>query len=352
MNKKSPYILAADVIRVIAISGVVMIHTANSIFTRPDFFGGLSWWLALSLNSFSRIAVPLFIILSGYLILQKSESFRSTIKRTMTRIGIPLVVWFIIYTIWNGGNPSLENINAVSVLTGLFTVNVYHLYFLAIMMGLYLVSPFLRSYLTHASPHSQKNLAYVTVGLGAIITLLQYALLQCNSWNIVSFWLPYAGLFISGYVIKNMPEIKNKMTLGGIYLAGFITTTGLNYYHFYLLKNNLPVTCAAGYLDNAFNIGVLAMTFSAFIFLINCKFDWIKGKPQQLIHSVARASMGIYLIHLIFIHIFQNQIPLIGHYTPQWLFLFINWFVIIAISYIATLLIMRIPLLRKIIGEK
>lgn len=54
--KKPGYIFSADVIRGLAIFGVVTIHIANEIYTRLDFFGGSIWWIASLLNSIFLIS--------------------------------------------------------------------------------------------------------------------------------------------------------------------------------------------------------------------------------------------------------------------------------------------------------
>lgn len=140
MNKKVPYSFSADIVRSLAILGVVVIHTMNVVYARPDYLGGMSWWIANIFDSLSRASIPLFILLSGYLLLNKDESFEKMNKRTINRIFVPLVVWTIIYYWWNSGNMSLNNIN-FSLLYDIYTVNVFHLYFLIIMVGLYSIAP-------------------------------------------------------------------------------------------------------------------------------------------------------------------------------------------------------------------
>ena len=324
-----------------------MIHTANSIFARQDFFGGLSWWIALTLNSFSRISVPLFIMLSGYLLLNKQEPFEATLKRTSVRIVIPFFAWYLINALLSYGS----KLSIIFVLKNLFTVNVFHLYFLVIMMGLYVVSPLLRTFLHTASQNSQRHLMYLTLSIGAVVTLLQYGLGYCSQGNIFNYWFPYTGLFVAGYLLGNQ-EFKKSWKILGIYLVGFLITLGLGYFNFYLLKHNIKLGCITGYSDHYLSVNVQMMTICAFIFLIHLKLDNINSKIRKLVRSVARASFGIYLIHLMVIRILETKIHLIGYFSPLWLFIFINWFTVLLISYFLTKIIMRIPKLRLLLGEK
>ena len=106
MKTIKSYNFALDAIRTAGIVGVVLIHTVNSVSERPDFFGGVSWWFAIILNSASRICIPLFIMLSGYLLLSKDEDYKTTLKRIVNRLLIPLVFWTTLtYVLSNPESP-------------------------------------------------------------------------------------------------------------------------------------------------------------------------------------------------------------------------------------------------------
>ena len=58
-----------DYLRVIAIIAVITIHSTTSFYARFGEIGMLDWWLANLLNSASRFAIPLFVMISGALLL-------------------------------------------------------------------------------------------------------------------------------------------------------------------------------------------------------------------------------------------------------------------------------------------
>lgn len=70
MNEDRTYSLGADMIRIFAGIGVVVIHVTDPFLIYPPFqgIGGSSWWVINVINALSRVAVPLFIILSGALL--------------------------------------------------------------------------------------------------------------------------------------------------------------------------------------------------------------------------------------------------------------------------------------------
>lgn len=90
--------LSADIIRTLAGLGVVAIHVTDYFINYPLLFGGVSWWLANGANSVGRISVPLFIMLSGYLVLDDSKKYTlgTMLKKSLRLFGI-LIIWTLIY---------------------------------------------------------------------------------------------------------------------------------------------------------------------------------------------------------------------------------------------------------------
>ena len=86
-------------LRVVAIGGVVLIHTAGLTYGNKALRGSDVWWVA-SLATFStKWAVPTMIMVSGALLLTPpvNRSAGLFFRRRLSRIGIPLVVWHVVY---------------------------------------------------------------------------------------------------------------------------------------------------------------------------------------------------------------------------------------------------------------
>jgi len=314
MDNKFSYSFSADVVRVVAILGVVIIHVTNAVYTRSDFFGGATWWLSITLDSFSRISIPLFILLSGYLLLAKDESVEKSIKRILTRIAIPFIFWLLFYLWYGGGIPYLGRIN-LSIFEKIFRVDVYHLYFLVIIMGIYFVAPMIRSYLRSASSVSQDYFmkALLVIGMGEV--LFQFLFHSCSE-NFFIKWVPYVGLFVAGYLLtRNLDKFKtNKLVLG--YSVWFVATLIFNYLFYYFLQNNFsflsPKGCLSHYTDYYLSINVVVMSVFAFLLLMKFQYEKLKSISifSNLIKSIAKASFGIYLIHPFIARFLEMQFQL------------------------------------------
>jgi len=104
MNKQNvPSAVTIDLIRVIAIVGVILLHAGNDLTSQLTSFHILRWWVVDIYQSIGRMGVPLFIMLSGVLLLapsKRDEDLGFFFKKRFSRIGLPFIFWSIIYLLW------------------------------------------------------------------------------------------------------------------------------------------------------------------------------------------------------------------------------------------------------------
>ena len=99
--------LPVNLIRTVAIILVILLHAAieptpNLNIMSPQ--GVELWWTSNIYDSIARSAVPLFVILTGALLLQPNkvdEPLRVFFKKRWNRIGIPFIFWGLIFFAWN-----------------------------------------------------------------------------------------------------------------------------------------------------------------------------------------------------------------------------------------------------------
>ena len=130
----------ASYLRVAAMSGVVLIHTLSGIVGNPAIRFSATWWAGTALDLGSSWAVPVFIMVSGALLLESrpGEGARAFYARRLQRIAIPLVVAHVGYLLvrfrWLH-----EPLTMPRVVADLLHATVYvQLYFFWIILGLYL----------------------------------------------------------------------------------------------------------------------------------------------------------------------------------------------------------------------
>jgi len=75
--QEKKYFINADILRIFAGLAVVLIHVTDPFLIYPPYWGigGLQFLILSLLNTASRVCVPLFIMLSGYLLLRPEKIF-------------------------------------------------------------------------------------------------------------------------------------------------------------------------------------------------------------------------------------------------------------------------------------
>ena len=95
--------LPVDLIRTVAITMVILYHALNEPYIASQLTFtqyGVLWLSQTIYNSLAIMGVPLFIMLSGALLLQPSkvnEPIKVFLRKRLARIGIAFVFWSVIY---------------------------------------------------------------------------------------------------------------------------------------------------------------------------------------------------------------------------------------------------------------
>ena len=88
-----------DLLRVFAIFQVILIHLSFPVIAKlelPDSYR----LAAVFYNAFSRAGVPIFFMISGYLLLGREEPIMDFLRKRFLKVGIPALLWTAIYLIW------------------------------------------------------------------------------------------------------------------------------------------------------------------------------------------------------------------------------------------------------------
>ncbi|HEV2339420.1 MAG TPA: acyltransferase family protein [Patescibacteria group bacterium] len=297
--EKKQYTLSADIIRILAAFFVVFSHSTDMFVLWPTLKGDMSWYIIYYLNTLSRVAVPVFVLLSGFLILRKEKTTdkKQFLKRRFSRIFLPLVIWTIVYFWWDAfwGH---QIITPQYILASIWFVNLRHLYFLVIILELYLVAPFLVTCMATASRRAQ---AWLLFGL-IMVSLL------CAVWanlpayhfdvtgNIITIFIPYLSYFFAGGYFRSI-HISGKVAflLGICYLLlGFITND--------IARGNMSAFIVFNYSPTLF-----PMSLFFFLALKDIAFS-VKYKPYILF--IASTTFGIYLLHYLMLDLVKTYFHL------------------------------------------
>lgn len=309
-----------DYIRVWATFGVVVLHSSALIFTRNakrdvDFVSKFT--IADFGDALGRFGVGCFFMVSGALLLAPQHRFR--LGKQLLRVAIPLVVWSVVYALFqayfvkhhlprvNGSDD--HPLDVVEVIKSFFARPLfYHLWFVYVLIGIYLVIPLLRP-LT-ALPAERRA------------QLLRYGLLLWAAFTIV---VPLLHEIWPGKITLYTPAFP-------AIPAGFL---GMAVFGFYLHHHDVPIRsrglllfgCAAGLTTGALVVfydlthhrptawGLNDLTpqivlYSACVFLLGkIAFDR-PGRAYPFVALFSRLSYRIYLIHALVLHYLRAISPM------------------------------------------
>lgn len=287
-----------DVLRVFATVAVVFLHVSAEVVTSITDTASFSWWAANLYDSVVRWAVPVFVMISGALLLGHShqESLAQFYRKRSNRIIIPLVFWTAAYFAFV--SHCYGQIELKSALISIALGKPYwHLWYLYMLVGLYIVTPFLRTYVASSSIKERYALIIVIFTFAALNSALNYFVFNniiSDMQTVFTMFVPYVGYYICGYqfrVIDNA-KISSILLLFLIlecFIAGFLGT-GLVANSYGLLKGL--------FFYDYFSPAVICLAVC--IFLLFSRIFSLDGSIKifrGFIEQASPCTMGIYLLH-------------------------------------------------------
>ena len=256
-----------------------------------------SYICALLFNGICRVSVPIFFMISGALILEQTVNYKKSLKRTGD-ILIKTVVWSVIFIIWDffylAESYNFQLMFAVPVRV--------HFWFLYVMVGIYLTVPLWQKLVSGASKELVRYFSIVFISVLGLIFVLT-ALKMPSTYHIPLFGASaYAGYFIMGYIIRHyIDEIKIKKWICALIIAGCALATDVF---------TLGATLEEGSHIETFSdfksvfIAVAAMT----VFYLFMKMK--EPKHRKWITAISNHSFNIYMMHVFFLDIIQQNIDI------------------------------------------
>lgn len=306
MNQRN---FSIDLLRVIAAFGIVWLHISHGVVANASGMRGYSWWTANCADAMSRWCVPVFVMISGSLLLSKSSSgaFFSFYRRRVVKLLFPLVFWTVFYL---GFKYYLcGRLDGVKELKLVYQGQpYYHLWYLYMIICLYMVTPFIYDFVKNCS----RQLLFWAVVVSFFMASVNSVLKSLeNGWTSSFFasWPPFVGYFLCGYYITTFRPVffRNRAVwvipaacwIALVLMTGFLFPV-LGHKAWELIYRNL----------NPLIIGMSVCVFGAV---------WSPDPPapakqtffRALINRLAPLTMGIYLVHPALIH-FTKSIGMSG----------------------------------------
>lgn len=350
-------LLKYDVIRVIALIMIVMIHvSAYMVIFYPDT-SDAAFRVGNIFNGLGRAGTPLFLMLSGALLLNEDRPIRARefYKKSLARIALLLLFWLLFYATWRAfllpalaGKPADPRLFGAYLLKqeGLYP----HLWYLFMLIGAYLAIPVLRLFV------KRENRSYV-LGMIVLAFFAQFAVQTAGVFTreavfsvsdfAAKFHLEYATGYLpyllTGWYLDSFPLSKKKRiaiwTAGAAALAAIILLV-----QFFID----PVPDIRDYLVEMNTLP--AFVYGVGMFTLLSAVTGERKSENAVVKELSRASFGIYIIHIVFLDLLTGiflPYRAFGERNPA-LYLLVLYILTFGCSLGAVYLLTRIKGLRKL----
>jgi surface polysaccharide O-acyltransferase-like enzyme len=336
MSKKEhkSYFFWADLMRIIAISFVVLIHSF-----RLSYPSSFSDYLSLCLFVIAKAGVPLFIMLSGALLISKQESIKLFFRKRIKRILIPWFFWTVVITLigrWMYIHSPIDVVTQLKItFLGDFT-------FLPMLFCLYLFIPSFRILVKHGSIDHFRYLVLIWfVGVCLLPYLRNTLAFPLSVDNgLVSQTARYSGYLLLGWLLANLnlsKKVINKLLMIGLFITAITV--------WIVIRN--------GQLDliflSYFSPFIVGMSTIVFLILLSIASSLsLTQTTINIVKQFSQASFGVFLIHTTVIY-FVNKLE-------PWTFsneLAVNvtrWLITLLISFGLIIFLRKINFLNNLVS--
>lgn len=302
----------ADLLRVFAAIAVIVLHLAGSQMGVVAVTSQ-SWQVFNLYDGLVRWCVPVFVMLSGMFLLDPGRGLplSKLLFHNCLRILVCLLFWGGVYAVVGacaaGGRFTWARFwNAI--LASLRGDTHYHLWFLYVILGLYLVTPILRAFCRGASQgdfHWFFLLAFLFASLLPIsFQLWPNATAVLHAWYDklgVQLVMGYVGYYVAGYYLR--AYTIGRLAEAIIYVLGVLGAVVTVWGTAVLSRG------AGGLVDTLY--GYFSPNVCAFAVAVVVLFRYVLGvsderSRRQRLGGVARLSFGIYLVHDLFIMLLRS----------------------------------------------
>ena len=328
-NQKNQHIVWLDVVRFIAMFTVVCCHCTDPFNFYPGTapnIGEIKLWGAIY-GSVLRPCVPLFVMITGALLLPVRGDASTFYKKRIPRVFYPFLIWSVLYNLfpWITGllglNPQIildffpyagEEVMQQSFSVSLeyilmipfnFSILAVHMWYIYLLIGLYLYLPVFSAWVEKASERAKLMflLAWgVTLLLPYYYQFVSNYLWGTCSWN--SFGMLYAfagfnGYLLLGHYLKNLEwSLKKTLAIGIPMFAVGYAVTFLSFRH---------ITALPEYTDEMLelfftycSLNVVMMTIPVFMLAKKVKVN--SERMKKALANLTVCGFGIYMIHYFF----------------------------------------------------
>jgi len=313
--ESSMRLLWADILKILAILGVILLHVSAPLLV--PFENSRQWWIGNIYDSLTRWCVPLFVMVSGALVLHQSAQapLRHFYFLRVRRILVPFLVWSAVYFFYR-----IHVKGDALAPSGFFRMLLtepiyYHLWFVYMLIILYLLAPAAGAFLNYSPRKYTWYLIALWVIWASVLPIIDKPL------PFDTYFTPdmddYSALRLSGYFLLGYMLRDFHVRSGGkrsMVLLAFLAGAGGTVFGTYWISRERGEFHPFFY--KYFSITVLAMSLGLFVLvksIFNTRREITAGGDERIrmnspkiLQQVGMSVFGIYLVHALVLELLRD----------------------------------------------
>lgn len=340
-------VIYLDILRVLAILFVMLLHISAEKWFTTDV-NSYEWGVMNIYNSLTRWSVPVFVMISGYLFLSRDISIEQLYKKNILKMVIIFIVWSLGYALFFY-NPVK---NGMSEFIKAFTKGHYHMWFIYMIIGLYMIVPFLKK----ISEDEKMTEYFITLAfifafvIPEIVGVMKIYAPNIGEWTEtvinqmhLKMVLGYSGYYLLGYYLgKRNIDKKGSAVIYILGVIGIVATALLSVS--VSRQTQAPNSMFYDYLT----VNVVLEAVAVFILIKNIVHsEKIAEKDKNIIANLSKFSLGAYLIHPFVIAVIGRALGLTSITFNPALSIPLITLMTVVFSFSASALLNQIPIIKK-----
>ena len=326
IEKDNKRIIWLDFVKFIAISMMIAVHCTDNVTPTERSEAWYNLWGSFY-GSFMRPAIPLFVMVTGALLLPVKENISTFYTKRLTRLVIPFIVWSVLYNLfpWITGllglSPTIINdffawaepdqsfsgaLHNILMIPFNFSMLAVQMWYVYLLIGLYLYMPFFSAWVKQASVKEQKiflTLWFISLFIPYLREYLTKDLWGTCSWNefgLLYYFAGFNGYLLLGYYIKNNDINFSWGKLAVIGIPSFIIGYCITFLGF---KSITAIPGQPAELVELFftycSPNVLIMTLPFFLVIKKNHFKSVTIRRFAI--NISTCTLGIWMSHYLFL---------------------------------------------------
>ncbi len=323
-----------DLLKVIAIFMMIAVHCTDNVTPEQRSEGWYNLWGSIY-GSLMRPAIPLFIMVTGVLLLPVKMETTQFYRKRLMRLVIPFLVWSLFYNLfpwitglfglepnainmffaWVDPSQSLgDAMHAIAMIPFGFSYYAVQMWYVFALIGIYLYMPVFSAWVKNSSKKEQKIFLWIWFITLFIPYLREYGVplfglnMEKGLWGVCSwneFGMLYSFAGFNGFLLLGYYLVQNPIRWGvGKMVAVFVPMFAVGYFvTLYGFKTiTADPTSSVEMVELFFTYcspNVLFLSLPIFVFAQRVKIT--SPRTKAALKSLSVCTFGIWMSHYLFL---------------------------------------------------